>query len=73
MTTAIAQTWTQNEYMRPEVNRKVRLTDKHFVVVNVYEFRKEKGDPELLTQEHMHHHVLDHLAASQLDFSGLLQ
>jgi hypothetical protein len=74
MTTQIARNWTQNEYMRPDVNRDVALTDRHFVVVNVYEFRKErKGDPQLLTQDRMQHHVAEHLAASQLDLSGLLK
>jgi hypothetical protein len=74
MTTQIARNWTQNEYMRPDVNRDVALTDQHFVVVNVYEFRKErKGDPQLLTQDRMQHHVAEHLAASQLDLSGLLK
>ena len=74
MTAEIARQWTQNDYMRPDVNRSVKLTEQHFVVVDVYEFRKDnEGDPALLTEGHKRHSVIEHLAASQLDVNGLLK
>jgi hypothetical protein len=74
MSPSIARDWTQNGYMRPDINRDLPLTASHFVVVNVYEFHKEKiGDPELLTEEHKLHSVLEHLAASDLEWNGFLK
>ncbi len=40
MTPEIGREWMQNDYMRPEVNRSVSLTDQHFLLVAVYEFHK---------------------------------
>jgi hypothetical protein len=60
--------------MRPQVNRTVPLTDQHFILVSVYEFRKEdKGDPDLLTEKQMLHSVAEHLAASHVSVSGLVK
>jgi hypothetical protein len=74
MTTKIARRWTQNEYVWPTVNRAVPLTDDHFVIVSVYEFRKhDKGDPELLTEGKKLHSVTEHLAASGIQVIGLLK
>jgi hypothetical protein len=75
MTAAIERQWMQNDYMRPEVNRSVNLTDQHFVLVAVYEFRKEnnESDPALLTEDHKRHSLKEHLAASRLDVSGFLK
>jgi hypothetical protein len=74
MSAGIATNWTQNGYMRLDINRDLPLTPSHFVLVNVYEFRKEdKGDPQLLTADHMLHSVAGHLAASRLDIAGLLK
>jgi hypothetical protein len=74
MTAKIGQQWTQNGYMRPDVDRSVELTDQHFVLVDVYEFRKDnEGDPVLLTEDHKRHSVGEHLVASQLDVNGLLK
>jgi hypothetical protein len=75
MTKEIGDQWMQNDYMRPEVNRSVELTDQHFVLVAVYEFRKEnnENDPALLTEDHKRHSLTEHLAASQLDINGFLK
>jgi hypothetical protein len=74
MTTEIASDWTHNSYMRPDVNRTVPLTDQHFVLVNVYEFRKEdRGDPDLLAEKQKIHSVAEHLAASQVSVAGLVK
>jgi hypothetical protein len=75
MTPEIGRQWMQNDYMRPEVNRSVTLTDQHFVWVAVYEFRKENNerDPALLTEEHKRHSLKEHLAGSQLDINGFLK
>jgi hypothetical protein len=75
MTPDIGRQWMQNDYMRPEVNRSVILTDQHFVWVAVYEFRKENNerDPALLTEDHKRHSLNEHLAGSQLDINGFLK
>jgi len=75
MTPEIGRQWMQNDYMRPEVNRSVELTDQHFVLAAVYEFRKEnnESDPALLTEDHKRHSLKEHLAGSQLDINGLLK
>ena len=74
MTAEIARQWTRNEYMWPTVNRDVQITDQHFVVVNVYEFHKRnKGDPELLTEDRKLHSVAEHLVVSGVNVSGLIK
>src|SRR5262249_41228603 len=75
MTAEIGRQWMQNDYMRPEVNRSVKLTDQHFVLAAVYEFRKEnnESDPAFLTEDHKRHSLKEHLAASQLDINGFLK
>ena len=75
MTPEIRRQWMQNDYMRPEVNRSVTLTDQHFVLVAVYEFRKENNErnPALLTEDRKRHSLKEHLAGSQLDINGLLK
>jgi threonine dehydrogenase-like Zn-dependent dehydrogenase len=75
MTTEIGRQWMQNDYMRPEVNRSVKLTDQHFVLAAVYEFRKEnnEGDPGLLGEDHKRHSLKEHLAGSRLDIDGFFK
>jgi hypothetical protein len=74
MTAEIGRQWTQNGYMQPDIVRSAKLTDQHFVLVEVYEFRKEdEGDPTLLTQDHKRHSLTGHLAASQIDLQGLVK
>jgi hypothetical protein len=74
MTPQIGENWAQSEYVRPSINRNVELTEKHFAVVFVYEFRKEdRGQPRLVDFGHRFHSVTTHLAGSGISFDGLLE
>jgi len=74
ITTAIAETWSQSRYVRPDINRDELLTDKHFVAAFVYEFRKlDRREPELLKFSQKRHSVHTHLARSGINFTGLLK
>jgi hypothetical protein len=74
ITADIARDWERGEYMPPTILRHLPLTASHHAAAFVYEFHRDgAGEPELVPYERRKHTIYNHLAASDIRLSGLLE